>query len=109
MSKTATQTSSKTNWEKVLNKTDEEIDLSDSPELTEEFFAAAQRKEPICGPTTTRVFRTDAETGEEITISETTTIRLQIEPDVANWFAAQGDDGEEKMRAALRIYAEAHR
>lgn len=104
-----TNTSSKTNREKVQNQSDAEIDFSDSPELTEEFFASACREEPICGPVTTRVFRTDPKTGEEITVSQTTTVRLQIEPEIAGWFAAQGEHGEEKMRAARRIYAQAHR
>ena len=35
--------SSRTNWEKLKNKTDEEIDFSDIPEWTDEMFADATR------------------------------------------------------------------
>lgn len=77
-----TKISSKTNWEKVTAKTDEEIDFSDSPELSEEFMSSASR--------------------------ESATVTLEIEPEVLKWFRAQGAEEANKMRAALRIYAQAH-
>lgn len=75
--------SSKTNWDKVTAKSDENIDFSDSPELTEEFMSSSWR-EPLL-------------------------VTLEIEPDVLEWFRAQGEEAQNKMRAALRIYAQAHR
>jgi len=75
--------SSKTNWEKVLTKTDEEIDFSDCPELDAQFFARPS----------------------EATLA---TVTLGVEPDVLAWFRAQGEEGDQKMRAALRIYVQAH-
>jgi len=83
MNASSTKISSKTNWEKVLSKTDEEIDFSDCPELDAQFF-------------------------ERPPVPTLATVTLAIEPDVLAWFRAQGEDGDQKMRAALRIYAQAH-
>lgn len=33
---------------------------------------------------------------------------VQVDSDVLDWFQAQGDDYEQRVNAALRIYAEAH-
>jgi len=81
MNELSTKLSSRTNWDKLGNKSDEEIDFSDSPELTAEFMASAW-----CEPAT---------------------VTFEVEPDVLAWFRAQGD-ADAKMRAALRIYAQAH-
>jgi uncharacterized protein (DUF4415 family) len=35
-------------------------------------------------------------------------VTVHIDPDVATWDRAQGTQAEVRMRAALRIYAEAH-
>ena len=82
MNELSTKISSKTNWEKVGNKSDEEIDFSDSPELSAEFMSSAR--------------------------CESATVTLEVEPDVLAWFRAQGKPSSDKMRAALRIYARAH-
>ena len=37
------------------------------------------------------------------------TLTVQIDSDLPDWFKAQGDDYEQRVRAALRIYAEAHK
>ncbi len=34
---------------------------------------------------------------------------VEIEPEVAQWFKAQGDHYQEFLAAALRIYAQAHK
>jgi uncharacterized protein (DUF4415 family) len=34
---------------------------------------------------------------------------MQVDPDVFAWFNAQKDGWERRMRAALRIYVEAHK
>ena len=77
---------SRTNWEALNQKTDAEIDTGDIPALDEEFFAHAQWQE-----------------------SEQPMVALVVEPDVLNWFKAQGGHFRRRVNAALRIYAEAHK
>lgn len=38
----------------------------------------------------------------------TVKITVEVEPEVAEWFKAQGDNYERYLAAALRIYARAH-
>ena len=64
-----------------------EIDTSDIPPLTEEFFKRATVRLP----------------------RHTVTVTIRVDPDVLAWFKAQGEDCEQRMQAALRIYAEAHK
>jgi len=77
---------SKTNWEKVDALTEEEIDTSDIPPLTEEFFSKSKWWKPITS----------------------LNVVVQVDPDTLAWFQSQGEDYEKKMAAALRIYAQAH-
>ncbi|MBW4581644.1 MAG: BrnA antitoxin family protein [Tildeniella nuda ZEHNDER 1965/U140] len=79
--------SSETNWEKVDSLTEEEIDTSDIPPLTEEFFNKSRWWKPV----------------------ESLSVLVQVDPNTLAWFQAQGEDYEKKMAAALRIYAEAHK
>jgi uncharacterized protein (DUF4415 family) len=37
------------------------------------------------------------------------TVTVQVEPEVLDWFKRQGADYHERMTAALRLYAAAHR
>jgi uncharacterized protein (DUF4415 family) len=37
------------------------------------------------------------------------TITVPVDPDLLAWFQAQGSECEQRMIAALRIYAEAHK
>nr|WP_219898736.1 BrnA antitoxin family protein [Phormidesmis priestleyi] len=78
---------SKTNWEKVDSLTEEEIDTSDIPPLTEEFFSKSRWWKPVAP----------------------LNVLVQVDPSTLAWFQAQGEDYEKKMAAALRIYAEAHK
>ena len=78
---------SKTNWEKLDSLTEEEIDTSDIPPLTEEFFSKSRWWKPV----------------------EQLNVLVQIEPKTLAWFQAQGEDYEKKMAAALQIYADAHK
>jgi uncharacterized protein (DUF4415 family) len=66
--------------------TDDMIDTSDIPALTEDFFASARWRMP----------------------KEKVKITVEIEPEVAQWFKAQGKHTQEFLAAALRIYAQAH-
>ena len=87
--------SSKTNWERFDAMTDEEIDTSDSPPLTEEFFAKAQWMMP-------------GEKSPRPAVNETVKVELELDPKILAWFQSQGQDYPQRMRAALRLYAEAH-
>lgn len=78
---------SETNWEKVDSLTEEEIDTSDIPPLTEEFFSKSRWWEPV----------------------EPLKVLVQVDPKTLAWFQSRGEDYEKKMAAALRIYAEAHK
>lgn len=66
--------------------TDEMIDTSEIPPLSTEFFEKAQWRMP----------------------QAPVTITIQIEPDIFAWFKAQGDDYQQRLAAAVRLYAEAH-
>jgi uncharacterized protein (DUF4415 family) len=65
---------------------DEDIDTSDIPPLTDDFFKRAKLRKP----------------------RQAVPVTVQIDPEVLAWFKAQGEDYERRMSAALRIYAEAH-
>jgi uncharacterized protein (DUF4415 family) len=78
--------SSETDWVRIDNMRDEDIDTSDIPPLDEEFFAAAQWRMP----------------------KRKTAVTLSVDDDVLKWFEAQGAEFQQRINAALRIYAEAH-
>jgi uncharacterized protein (DUF4415 family) len=67
--------------------TDDMIDTSDIPPLTEDFFASAKWRMP----------------------KDKVKVTVEVEPEVAQWFKAQGDRYQEFLAAALRIYAQAHK
>lgn len=77
---------SQTDWARVDALKDSEIDLSEVPELDETFFANAILRMPF---------------GAE-------TVTVRVDPNVLAWFRAQGAEYEQRINAALRIYAEAH-
>ncbi len=65
---------------------DEEIDTSDIPPLDDAFFATAQWRMP----------------------KKKTAVTLSVDDDVLKWFEAHGAEFQQRINAALRIYAEAH-
>ncbi len=71
-------------WERVDAIWDDEIDTSDISPLPHVFFQRAK----------IRMAK------KEVT--------MNIDEDLVKWFQAQGDDYENKINAALRIYVEAH-
>jgi len=77
----------KTNLDRFDAMTDDMIDTSEIPELTEEFFASAKWRMP----------------------REKVKLTVEVEPEVAQWFKAQGDNYQRFLEAALRIYSQAHR
>lgn len=80
------KTQSKTDWARIDQMTDEEIDTSDSPPLDDDFFARAEWRMP----------------------EKKTAVVLSVDSEVLKWFEAQGADFQQRMNAALKIYAEAH-
>jgi len=76
----------KTNLERLDAMTDEMIDTSDIPPLTDKFFTAARWRRP----------------------KPKVKVTVEVEPEVVEWFRAQGDNYERYLAAALRIYAQAH-
>ena len=66
--------------------TDEEIDISDSPPLDDDFFARAEWRMP----------------------EKKRAVTLSVDSEVLKWFEGQGADFQQRVNAALKIYAEAH-
>ena len=86
MNESGSGRTSRTNWAQVDALADEDIDTSEIPSLTEDFFRRARWRKPA-----------------------SVSVTVQVDPDVLAWFRAQGEDAERRMTAALRIYAEAHK
>jgi uncharacterized protein (DUF4415 family) len=76
-----------TNWARVSEMRDEEIDTSDIPALDETFFANARLRMP----------------------EKKVAVTLDVDAEVLEWFKAQGEDFHNRINAALKIYAEAHK
>jgi uncharacterized DUF497 family protein/uncharacterized protein (DUF4415 family) len=77
---------SETDWARVDALADEEIDTSDIPEQTEEFFRRAALRLP----------------------KDVETVTVRLDADTLDWYRSH-DDAEQRMSAALRLYADAHR
>lgn len=86
MSADTMNNTSKTDWERIDAMDDEDIDTSDIPPLSANFWAKAQLRSP-----------------KAITTS------VQIDPETFAWFQAQGENAAQQMSVALKIYAEAHK
>jgi uncharacterized protein (DUF4415 family) len=85
MSDSDTTSTSRTDRKRLAEMTDDEIDTSDIPELTDDFFARATVREPRAQVTMVRV-----------------------DPVALAWFKSQGDDWEQRIDQALREYVKAH-
>ena len=78
---------SETNLARFDAMSDDMIDTSEIPPLTDEFFEKATWRMP--------------DPPVEVTI--------EVEPDILAWFKAQGENYQDRLAAALRLYVEAHR
>ena len=67
--------------------TDEEINTSDIPPLGDDFFAKSRLRMP----------------------EKQVSVTLDVDAEVLEWFKAQGEDFRNRINAALKIYAEAHK
>jgi uncharacterized protein (DUF4415 family) len=88
MNNKSTSSNSKTDWQRLDAMSDEDIDLSDCPEITPEMFAEAVVRKAI---------------------NDRAKVTLMIDRDVFDWFKAQGDKADLQMALALKIYAEANK
>jgi uncharacterized protein (DUF4415 family) len=72
---------SRTDWSRLTKMTDEEIDYSDIPPLTDTFFERARLVLPHA---------------------------VELDPDVLAWFKSQGQDYPERINHILREYIALH-
>ena len=78
-------------WKRVDALKDEDIDLSDSPEITPEMFAKAVVRRGLKP------------------VSPKAQITLRVDSEVLAWFKMQGQGYQTRINALLRAYMEAHR
>lgn len=81
---------SQTDWERLATMQDEDIDLSDIPEITPEMFAKAVVRRGL----------TPEPRKKQVTI--------RLDSDVLEWFRGQGKGYQTRINALLRAYMEAH-
>ena len=95
---------SKTDWTRLEAMSDEDIDLSDCPEVTPQMFekAVVRRSHNTAAGSSPRQMSSPAPIPEA-------TVTLAVEQDVLEWFQSQGDSAERQMALALKIYAEANK
>ena len=86
MSAKSLKRKSQTNWERVDNLTDDEIDPSDIGPLDEDFFKHA----------------------ELIIPPPKKSLTLRMDADVLDWFREQGRGYQTRINAILRTYMKAH-
>jgi uncharacterized protein (DUF4415 family) len=79
---------SKTDWSRIDAMTDDDIDTSDIPPLTDEFFSKAKLRMPS---------------------SPITTVSVPVDSETLTWFQSKGEAAEQHMTAALKIYAAAQK
>jgi uncharacterized protein (DUF4415 family) len=90
MSKESTFKKSLTDWKRLDALQDEDIDLSDAPEITPEMFAKAMVRRSLKPPP-----------GKQ-------QITIRLDDDVLKWFRDQGKGYQTRINALLRAYMEAH-
>jgi uncharacterized protein (DUF4415 family) len=84
MSKKDLNSTSRTNWAALESRSEENIDYSDIPPLTDEFFERATLRIP-------------ANQAQDL---------VQLDPDVKQWFQAQGEQYKTLINNVLRQYIE---
>ena len=90
MNKQSISKESLTDWKRLDALQDEDIDLTDAPEITPEMFAKAVVRRGLKPPPSK----------QQITI--------RLDGDVLTWFRAQGNGYQTRINALLRAYMEAH-
>jgi uncharacterized protein (DUF4415 family) len=91
MKKSNTSKKSRTDWKRVDKLKDEDIDLSDIPEVSPEMFARAIVRRGL-KPVSSKVQLT-----------------LRLDSEVLEWFRKQGQGYQTKINALLKAYVDAHK
>ena len=81
---------SRTDWNDVDKLRDDNIDLSDIPEITPEMFAKAVLRKGLKP------------------VVKKTQVTLRIDNDVLTWFKSQGKGYQTRINSLLKAYKEAH-
>lgn len=76
---------SKTDWKRLAEMEDKDIDTSEIPELDDKFFLNA-----------------------EIKVPPKQSVTLRLDADVLKWFKAQGQGYQTRINKLLRHYMETH-
>ena len=79
-----------TDWERLDAMQDQDIDLSDSPEITPKMFAQAVVRKGLKSP------------------PKKQQVTLRVDGDVLAWFKDQGRGYQTRINTLLRAYMEAH-
>ncbi|MBD1885758.1 MULTISPECIES: BrnA antitoxin family protein [Microcoleus] len=87
MSRNDLNSTSGTNWAALESRSEENIDYSDIPPLTDEFFERATLLIP-------------ADRADNL---------VQLDPDVKQWFQAQGEQYKTLINNVLRQYIESNK
>ena len=87
MSESDLQSSSETNWARVDQLTDDDINTSDVPPLDDSFFASADLRLP----------------------KGKVPVMMSVDADVFEWFKAQGPEYQALINVALRRYADSQK
>lgn len=80
--KRAKETGSRTDWERLRQMRDEDIDTSEVAELDDSFWAQAEMGSPL----------------------RKRLISLRLDSDVIDWFKSQGPSYQTRMNQVLRAY-----
>jgi len=89
MKKKLTSAKSQTNFARLDKMKDEDIDLSDAPEITPEMFAKAIVRRGLKPRTKTQ-------------------LTLRVDSDVLEWYKKQGRGYQTKINMLLRAYMQEH-
>ncbi len=84
MSRNDLNSTSRTNWAALESRSEENIDYSDIPPLTDKFFERATLRIP-------------ANQAQDL---------IQLDPDVKQWFQSQGEQYKTLINNVLRQYIE---
>jgi len=90
MNKSTISNKSQTDWERLAAMGDDDIDLSDIPELTPEMFAKSVVKRGL----------KEKENKAQLTI--------RVDQDVLTWFKSQGRGYQTRINSLMRAYMEAN-
>ncbi|NJK65543.1 MAG: BrnA antitoxin family protein [Microcoleus sp. SU_5_3] len=91
MNNESTSSNSQTDWQRLDAMTDDDIDLTDCPEITPEQFAKAIVRRGLPA----------AKNKAQVT--------LRVDSDVLEWFKSQGRGYQTQINTLLRAYMEAHK